>query len=100
MPGYNVDMTVQDPDPTHEAAYTRILRVIRGNKAFIDAMVKARPADLAENWKLALIRENREIVTLRGLWKRSGVFRAYLRGKLTFHFGAEYTESLVRIFLS
>lgn len=97
MTPYNVDMA--DPDPTHEAAYTRILRVVRGNKTFIDAMIKARPADLAGNWKMALVKKNQEIITLRGLWRGSEEFRRYLRGKLEFHFGAEYTENLVRIFL-
>ena len=103
MSPYNVDMTAptgQGPDPTHEAAYTRVLRVIRGNKVFIDALIKARPTDLAGNWKLKLVRKNREITTLRILWTHDGEFQAYLREKLAFHYGKEYTEKLVKLFLT
>lgn len=98
MREYHVDMT--GPDPTHEAAYTRVLKVIRQHKVFIDALVRARPADLAGNWKLALVRKNADIATLRGLWKADGDFRSYLREKLVFHYGKDYTENLVRIFLN
>lgn len=98
MREYHVDMT--GPDPTHEAAYTRILKVIRGNRDFIDALVKATPSALAGNWKLALVRRNADIVTLKGLWQADEEFRGYLREKLAFHFGDDYTKSLIRIFLA
>ncbi len=98
MREYHVDMT--GPDPTHEAAYTRVLKVIRAHKAFIDALVNAPPEKLATNWKLALVRKNGDIATLKTLWGADLEFRTYLRDKLQPHFGTSYTASLIRIFLT
>ena len=98
MEAYHVDMA--GPDPTHEAAYSRIRRVVQGNRAFIDALVAAPASKLAGNWKVELVKKNRDIVALRGLWARDPEFRTYLREKMEFHFGAPYTSALIRIFLA
>ncbi len=97
MEAYHVDMA--GPDPTHEAAYSRIRRVVQGNKAFIDALVAAPPAKMVGNWKVELVKKNRDIVALRGLWARDPEFRTYLQEKMEFHFGAPYTAALIRIFM-
>jgi hypothetical protein len=98
MEAYHVDMA--GPDPTHEAAYSRIRRVVQENRAFIDALVAAPPSKMVGNWKVELVKKNRDIVALRGLWARDREFRKYLVEKMEFHFGAPYTAALVRIFLS
>ena len=91
------DMT--QPDPVHEAAYIRILKVLRGNVAFVDAILAATPAMVQGNWKLSLVKASRDVTALRGLWARSAEFRDYLRGRLAYHYGAEKTEKLVTVFL-
>lgn len=97
MAPYEVDMT--GPDPTYEAAYSRVRRVVQGNKAFIDALVSATEANLRGNWKVALVKKSRDIATLRTLWGQDPAFRDYLREKMEYHYGANYTAALVRIFL-
>ncbi len=97
MNPYEVDLT--GPDPVHEAAYSRIRRVIQGNRPFIDALVKAPPSQIDGNWKVELVKKNRDVVALRALWAKDGVFRGYLREKLVALYGEPYTVSLIRIFL-
>ncbi len=98
MREYEVDMTA--PEPSHEAAYSRILRVIRSNQAFIYELIKTPAYRLKGNWKLILVRKHRDIVALKGLWDVDEDFRQYLGKKLSLQFGAEYTENLIRIFLA
>lgn len=90
----------QGPDPVHEAAYARIRRVIAANKPFLDKLAAFEPARLAGNWKVTLIQRHRDVIALRALWAKSAEFRAYLREKLSYHYGKAYTEKLVAMFLN
>jgi hypothetical protein len=102
MEAYHVDMAGpagQQPDPTHEAAYSRIRRVIQGNKAFIDALVASPPSKLDGNWSVGFIKKHADVATLRELWRQDKEFRTYLRNRMKPQFGTPYTEALIRIFL-
>jgi len=96
---YEADLTENHgPNPVHEAAYAQILRVLRDNKPFVDALLSMPKDKPIQNWKLALARNSKGLTTLRDLWQRDGDFRIYLRRMLSVHFHGE-VEDLVRIFI-
>lgn len=98
MKKYHIDMAT--PDPIHEAALTRIRRMVSDNKAFVDAII-ATPRDrLGRNFKITAARHHPEMAKLRNLWKTNVAFKKYLSGRLEFHYGAPYAEGLIRVFLS
>jgi hypothetical protein len=91
---------MEDDDPVHEAAYARIRRIIDANRVFVDSMLNSPPWRLAGNWKLSLVREDPQIVALRGRWRRDPTFRAYLRSALSERYGSAFADGLARVFLA
>ena len=98
MGARELDMT--GPDPVHEMAYRRILNHVKNHKKTVDAWVAAGPHRMAGNWILAAVKKEPDFARLRGLWLEDEEFRGYLKGKLTFHFGADYTKQLIALFLA
>lgn len=94
---YTVNMDA--PDPVYEAAYSRLVKLIRSNKAFLDGVLAAPPGRLGANFKVAAVRAHKDIVQLRAATRRDAMFREYLGEKLAVHFGAEYTKRLFAVFL-
>lgn len=90
---------LRDIDPVHEAAYTRIRRVVGENQKFVNALVSASAKDVAENWKLKLVLKNPSIVQLRRLWAQDRNFQGYLSDKLKDCYGEAYAKKLISIFL-
>lgn len=93
-----IDLT--GPDPVHEAAYNRVRRLVADHKRKVDAWVALGPEGMRGNLTLGLIRKDPGFVRLRSLWAGDEVFRGYLKEKLTFHYGADYTKRLIAIFLA
>jgi hypothetical protein len=93
-------VTLEDsPEPAHEAAYSRLVRLIRSNKTLLDGLMYSGPLNLGERVKLSGIRSHRDIVSLRNAVKRDEKFRVYLLGKIGSHFGVEYAKALFRVFI-
>lgn len=97
MKTYHVDMAA--PDPTHEAAYFRVKKVIQENRPFLDALVKANPSKISKNWKVEIIKKSPDILLLRNLWQDNVLFQRYLTEKMESHFGRLYTGAMIRIFI-
>ncbi len=98
MGALEIDLT--GPDPVHEVAYRRILRLIKDRKRHVDAWVAAGPSKMAGNFMLAAVKLDPDFARLRALWGSDEDFRGYLKEKLTFHFGADYTKRLIAVFLT
>jgi hypothetical protein len=92
-----VNMT-DGPPPEYEAAYSRLLRLIRGSKPLLDSLLALTDAQRADNWKVRGIRLHRDIQSLQAALKRDKAFRGYLVEKVGFHFGTPYAEKLLRVF--
>lgn len=98
MPPIELDLTA--PDPSHVDAYRRILYLINDRKKPVDSWVAAGPSRMVGNFLLSAVKRDPEFARLRALWGRSAEFRGYLKGKLEFKFGADYTKRLIAIFLA
>jgi hypothetical protein len=98
MGALELDLTA--PDPTHVDAYRRILFLINDEKKRVDAWVAAGPSRMVGNFLLAAVKRDPEFARLRALWAKDGDFRAYLKGRLTLKFGADYTKRLIAVFLA
>jgi hypothetical protein len=97
---FDVDMTEGDHvPPAYEAAYVRILRLLRDYDSHVKAFLVSTPEAIAGNWKLkALKATNRELKALTGMYNNEPEFRKYLRDRLEFHYPGK-TEKLFSIFL-
>jgi hypothetical protein len=93
-----VDMN-PGPSDAHEAAYSRLLRLIRGHKVLLDGILNAPEAARARNWKLKAIKAHPDIKTLRTTLAYDPAFADYLAGKLAVHFGADYVKKLLTVFM-
>ena len=98
MPPIELDLTA--PDPVHVDAYRRILWLINDRKKHVDSWVAAGPSRMAGNFLLSAVKRDPEFARLRALWASSAEFRGYLKERLEFKFGADYTKRLIAIFLA
>lgn len=87
------------PEPAQEAAYARLVRLIRANKTVLDALLRAQAPGIADRLKIGGIRSHRDIVALRSAVKRDEKFRSYLLTKIGAQFGTAYTKRLFQVFI-
>ena len=94
-------VTLEDaPEPAHEAAYARLVRLIRANKTLLDALLSAQAPGIGDRLKIGGIRSHRDIVSLRSAVKRDEKFRSYLLTKIGSQFGTAYANRLFQVFIA
>lgn len=94
---YSVNM-VDPVDPVFEVAAARVVRMVRGNKKFIDAIIKATPAEREKNWKLTLVKKHADFKYIKGRIQKDAEFRAYLVKHLTEAFTEQFAEDVIKVF--
>lgn len=94
------ELDMSGPDPVHEMAARRIIGHVKNRKKTVDAWVAAGPARMAGNWLLAAVKKDPDFARLRVLWQKDEEFRGYLKERLTFNFGADYSKQLIALFMN